>query len=244
MVDGTSFLSMVVVAAFSSLVSSVVPLFWYRNGIKKRTLHTLLGVSAGILFALATIDLIPEGIAVSSVDAQREAAAQQLALRAKEHVHEEQPVARTSGAEGEQSGESRTREKSHNHQHDHGDGHSSSSSSGGDYAEYGRKITMIGVGLGFLSLVLLEHLMLSMGVEHTHGPDDDAGGKDMETGDGHSHAHAHGKKSSATGLSDSFSLTAFAAIAIHSLVDGVVIGGSFRGIASGDKFVVVVVVLL
>jgi hypothetical protein len=82
-----SSLSKVVIAAFSSLVSSLVPLYWYRNGINKRTLHALLGVSAGILFALATIDLIPEGIAVSSVN-QRTVLKKQQAHRVKEHVHE------------------------------------------------------------------------------------------------------------------------------------------------------------
>ena len=183
-ISSSSFVVMVAIAAFSSLVSSVIPLIWYRNGVKKSTLHALLGISAGILFAIATIDLIPEGIAVSSMVSGEK---NNIAL-----ANTDKP--KTDDA----------------HNHDHHD----------EEAEMGRKITMIGVGIGFLALVLLEQLMLSMGVAHSHGPDD------MDD-DGHSHAHNHPRKN-ASGLSDSFSLTAFAALAVHSLVDGIVIGGSFR----------------
>jgi zinc transporter ZupT len=227
MADTTSFLSMVLVAALSSLVSSVVPLMWYRNGIKKRTLHALLGVSAGILFALATIDLIPEGIAVSSAPVSLEESEHQRLLRAKEHVHDSAP---------HEHHEEASSKKRNNLDHQHAQD---------DQSAFGRKVTMIGVAMGFFSLVLLEHLMLSMGFEHTHSTDDDEA-KLVEIGDAHSHSHAHvhSKKSdSNTGLSDSFSLTAFAAIAIHSLVDGVVIGGSFRVSSAIGARVAIAIVL-
>jgi zinc transporter ZupT len=189
----------------------VVPLIWYRNGIKKGTLHLLLGVSAGILLAIATVDLIPEGIAVSSVDYQKSYEKAQAEYLKKEHVHESKPAVSAG----------------HEHDHDH-DAH---------IAEFGRIVTMVGVGLGFLTLVLMEHMMLSMGVGHSHGA--------VEEGDvehGHSHAHKDDDKKPQV-LSETFSLTAFAALAIHSLVDGVVIGGSFRVSAKIGARVAVAIVL-
>jgi zinc transporter ZupT len=169
----TEFPRMVGMSVLSSLVSGLVPLLFFRNGVKKNTLLLLLGLSAGILFAIATVDLIPEGIGVSS-----------SYRRASLHPP-----------------------KGHEHDHDN------------ETAEFGRLVTMVGVGIGFFSLVLLEQIMVAFGATHSH-QSEVAVGEDLEQG-----KHAHRNQS---GLSDSFSLTAFAAIAMHSLVDGIVIGGSFR----------------
>ena len=86
---GESFLTMVLLSALSSLAAAVVPLVLYRNGVKKGTLHILLGVSAGILFAIATIDLIPEGISVTS----------QVQRQLAEQGHKEHPSATTGHGE-------------------------------------------------------------------------------------------------------------------------------------------------
>lgn len=172
-------------------------------------------------------------------------------MRAKEHVHdhfENQVDKGKSSSLGHQG----------HHDHEEDDDHGAS--------EYGRKITMIGVAVGFFSLVLLEHWMLSVGVEHSHGPpekpatinvsqidlsdDDDLDSNGGAAGHSHSHSHQHHvpsspvtKRDAATGLSDSFSLTAFVAIAVHSLVDGIVIGGSFRVSAAIGARVAIAIVL-
>jgi hypothetical protein len=165
---GESFLLMVFLSAFSSLSAALVPLVLYRNGVKKSTLHMLLGVSAGILFAIATIDLIPEGIAVSSqfqaAQVERSAEIQKEFAR-KEHVHDSGP----------KSGDA----------HSHGDHHS---------GEYGATVTMVGVGMGFFVLVLMEQMMLSCGVAHSH-----QGEEALLAIDEHV-SHKHKAVSSATGL--------------------------------------------
>ncbi len=139
---GESFLTMVLLSALSSLAAAVVPLVLYRNGVKKGTLHMLLGVSAGILFAIATIDLIPEGISVTS-QVQRQQQQMQADFARKEHVHEHRSTAADSHGE---------------HGHDEGGG--------------GAAVTMVGVGLGFFVLVIMEQFMLAMGVAHSHQGED------------------------------------------------------------------------
>lgn len=206
-------MTMVFLAGLSSFASSLVPLLWYRNGIRKSTLHVLLGVSAGILFAVATIDLIPEGIAVSSID--RSAVAHAASDAHKDEGH------------------------AHSHEDHRGHPHAAPHDT---WSEYGRTVTMVGVGTGFLALVVLEHVMMSLGVGHSHGPDDL---HELDTGHEHSHHtddHAHSHDDSSV-MSESFSLTAFAAIAVHSLVDGIVIGGSFRVSANIGSRVAVAIVM-
>jgi uncharacterized membrane protein YeiB len=165
---GESFLLMVLLSALSSLSAALVPLLLYRNGVKKTTLHMLLGVSAGILFAIATIDLIPEGIAVSSeFQAARLLRSKQIQkdFARKEHVHD--------------SGHKEVAAHGHT---DHRSG------------EYGATVTMVGVGLGFFVLVLMEQMMLSFGVAHSHQPDETLLGNDEHS------SHRHKAVSSQTGL--------------------------------------------
>jgi zinc transporter ZupT len=205
----SEFPRMVGMAGLSALVSGLLPLLCFRNGVKKSTLHLLLGISAGILFAIATVDLIPEGIAVSSADnyaKKQQEYADKEGLRL-EHKHEELG------------------------RHEH------------EIADYGRIVTMVGVGCGFFALVLLEQFLLAAGVAHSHQTASSSGGAgdDMliEVPEQHAkHAHKH-----ANGLSESFSLTAFAAIAVHSFVDGIVIGGSFRVSTTIGARVAVAIVL-
>ncbi len=185
---------MVGMAVLSSLVSGLLPLLVFRNGVKKSSLLLLLGLSAGILFAIATVDLIPEGIGVSS---QFGLAKKLAKLDTKAEL---------------------------GHSDNHVDLHLEH-----EVSEFGRMVTMVGVGIGFFSLVLLEQFMLSAGASHSHqAPEEEA---DEE------------KHKSGSGLSESFSLTAFAAIAVHSLVDGIVIGGSFRVSATIGVRVAIAIVL-
>lgn len=211
MVDATSFLSMVALATLASVLSALVPLLWYRNGLKKRTLHTLLGLSAGaremergsrvavvarhthtgILFALATVDLIPEGMAVSSMRPPPASPPLTLAPRdAKAQPDESFADILQSTAVGGLHAAARAHE--HN-THEHSDGHDHEDA----HAALGRRVTMVGVGVGFFALVLLEHAMLSLGVEHSHATGDESEGDHS----GHAHSHTH-KKSDATGLSE------------------------------------------
>ncbi len=125
-------------------------------------------MSAGILFAIATIDLIPEGIAVSSqfqaARLERSADIQKEFAR-KEHVHE-------TG-------------------HKESDAHSQGDHRSG---EYGAAVTMVGVGIGFFVLVVMEQMMLSCGVAHSHQSEDALIAIDEHA------SHKHKAVSSATGL--------------------------------------------
>jgi hypothetical protein len=54
------------VAFVAPLVAALVPKFIYRQGLSVKANHVMLGVSAGLLFAIATLDLVPEAFSMTS----------------------------------------------------------------------------------------------------------------------------------------------------------------------------------
>lgn len=60
-----SFAFNVLLAGLAPVVSALVPKLIYRSGFSLKTSHILLGISAGLLFAIATVDLIPEAMEIA-----------------------------------------------------------------------------------------------------------------------------------------------------------------------------------
>merc|ERR1712137_361611 len=102
--DGMSHLlsTFVVLASASPMIAAIIPELVYRSKSKLPSWipFSLLGLSAGMLFAVATLDLIPEGIGLSSAQAREEWNEEHLAdtedLAAgegwkHEHEHEHNP---------------------------------------------------------------------------------------------------------------------------------------------------------
>ena len=54
------------VAFVAPLLASLVPKFIYRQGLSAKANHIMLGVSAGLLFAIATLDLVPEAFSMTA----------------------------------------------------------------------------------------------------------------------------------------------------------------------------------
>lgn len=67
------FLPYALLAGSAPLIAAAIPyfLFQQRRGAhySYRTTQIMLGISAGLLFAIATVDLIPEAISMSEVSA-------------------------------------------------------------------------------------------------------------------------------------------------------------------------------
>eukprot|EP01087_Luapelamoeba_hula_P008229 TRINITY_DN2048_c1_g2_i1.p1 TRINITY_DN2048_c1_g2~~TRINITY_DN2048_c1_g2_i1.p1 ORF type:complete len:192 (-),score=17.69 TRINITY_DN2048_c1_g2_i1:71-646(-) len=124
-----SFVLNVVLTGLTPLLAASVPKLVMRNGgsLSERTNAVLLGISAGLMFAIATCDLIPEAIALAT---------------GAEPVYEEGH--NTEGHEG----------------HDHGEGHEAHSG----------RVPMLGVGVGYLTLLLVDLFMRGTGHAHSHGP--------------------------------------------------------------------------
>eukprot|EP01104_Vermistella_antarctica_P011735 TRINITY_DN3310_c1_g1_i1.p1 TRINITY_DN3310_c1_g1~~TRINITY_DN3310_c1_g1_i1.p1 ORF type:complete len:447 (+),score=75.07 TRINITY_DN3310_c1_g1_i1:167-1507(+) len=53
-----------VLTAVTPFISALIPLYVFKNGIHPRSMQVILGLSAGLLLAIATLDLIPEAVDV------------------------------------------------------------------------------------------------------------------------------------------------------------------------------------
>lgn len=80
----------VVLAALSPLIAATVPMAISktRKELPPWVPLLLLGISSGMLFAVATLDLLPEGIEMAASQARREWNPTFMAAY-KEHEHEE-----------------------------------------------------------------------------------------------------------------------------------------------------------
>lgn len=127
-------------AGTAPLVASTIPLYLFKNGINPRTFQTLLGLSAGLLFAIATLELIPEAFEMI------ELANTQYAQSNERDILTE-PIPPYSETENLATGVD-------DDDHDHG-------------GEANAKIGMLGFGAGYIFLVILEQVM-SGGHGHSH----------------------------------------------------------------------------
>jgi len=151
----------------------------------------LLGISSGMLFAVATLDLIPEAINMAASQAKLEWNPDYLAIPSSEQEDE------------------------------HDDHHHNPE-------ETSVKLATLGIFFGFILMMIVEQTMSYYGAGHSHASDDS--GK---------HGHSHGKQI----LSSAFSLAALIGLAVHSFVDGVMIGGAFSASANVGARVGIAIVL-
>eukprot|EP00005_Dracoamoeba_jomungandri_P012350 CAMPEP_0174272452 /NCGR_PEP_ID=MMETSP0439-20130205/51309_1 /TAXON_ID=0 /ORGANISM="Stereomyxa ramosa, Strain Chinc5" /LENGTH=275 /DNA_ID=CAMNT_0015363031 /DNA_START=38 /DNA_END=865 /DNA_ORIENTATION=- len=153
-------------------------------------MHLMLGISAGLLFAIGTLDLIPEALGVKLNQEKLE----QEAYRT-EHNHEEH-----------------NEHEHHHEEHEH---------------QHLSRIPLLGVGCGYLTLLIIDLTLRNYGHAHSHG--------------GGNSNHSHGRKAKTeiineegdiedppVALSETFSVIALVGLAIHSLVDGIIMAGAFE----------------
>lgn len=189
------------VAFVAPLLASLVPKFIYRQGLSAKANHIMLGISAGLLFAIATLDLVPEAF---SMTAQASFSAPSTHANESGHDHGSE-----HGGEGD-------------HGHDHGD------------EEHPSRIAMIGVGAGYLVLLIVEQILTNSGHSHSHGTPLQINDLDVRRELEETHAHSHGDRhggDSGGSLSESFSTVALVALALHCLVDGFVMAGAYEASA-------------
>ncbi len=57
-----------ILAGLAPLLSALIPKFVYRQGLSAKANYVMLGISAGLLFSIATVDLIPEAMNMTQMD--------------------------------------------------------------------------------------------------------------------------------------------------------------------------------
>ncbi len=144
-------------AGTAPLIASTIPLYIFKNGINPRSFQILLGISAGLLFAIATLELIPELVEMSQLPA-RTNINHDDDEHARRSLFSTVPTSLMTDDDGDVDTEIQPTESS------------SSSRSGSNVHNDERKIRtgMLGLGAGFAFLILLEHFMSSGGHSHSH----------------------------------------------------------------------------
>ncbi|GAM26118.1 hypothetical protein SAMD00019534_092930 [Acytostelium subglobosum LB1] len=239
-------------AGLTPLVSASLPLFLFRNGINARYYQLLLAMSAGILFAVATLELLPEAMEMSTITTtnnniikiDNDRLNNNTMLTTNLTMTTTTTMATTTGHSGHDEDED-----------EHGSG---------------ARIPMYGLALGFIMLIGIELLMSSAGHSHSHSHSVDSSSNnnandgdnhddhsiemeerdkkdethepdthehlDEEEGGRHSLISNNGEQRSSLGggqppvvvqQASKLSMTAFVALSVHSLVDGMVISGAF-----------------
>lgn len=217
------FASYVMLSGIAPLVSGLLPLLAFRQ-VPDGLVFRLLALSAGLLLAIATLDLIPEALSLAESDRASEDAA--------------------GGAAGEDSGDA------HGHGHGGGDDHDDSGfvlmGLGVGYVVLMTLEKAFGehshTGTGGHSH---DH---SHGHSHGHSHDHSHGHSH-----GHSCSHGHAepeigvkgneKAAQSVGLSGNMSFTVLLAFIVHSFADGFLIAGAFETSDSIGARVAVAVVL-
>ncbi|KAF2078298.1 hypothetical protein CYY_000390 [Polysphondylium violaceum] len=172
-----------ILAGLAPLVSASITYFALRG--KKNTanssliFHVLLCFSVGLLFAVATLELIPESIDMSLNDSRLK-----------------QPDADNHSPNDEDHDDKHHHEQ-HNTDNDHGDG-DGGHSHGQDIMKHSMRIPMYGLAFGFVVLILIESFFSNDGGHsHSHlmsSPEKDDDHQDEENDHDHDHHHLHEKE--------------------------------------------------
>eukprot|EP00026_Physarum_polycephalum_P010469 Phypoly_transcript_10633.p1 GENE.Phypoly_transcript_10633~~Phypoly_transcript_10633.p1 ORF type:complete len:321 (+),score=47.48 Phypoly_transcript_10633:81-1043(+) len=184
-------------AGTAPLIAATIPFYLFKNGINPRTFQLLLGVSAGLLFAIATLELIPEAFEMIELSAQPKEI--QMQSRDSRHLLFSHKLLATDDDSPYPTVE--TQDEVGGHEHEEGKG----------------KIPMLGLGAGFVFLIILEQFMSGNGHSHSHS----------HVANKHDDEEEAQDKQNVAGLSSSLSMVAFVGLSFHSLVDGIIIAGAF-----------------
>jgi zinc transporter ZupT len=208
-----SILFFALLAGTAPLIAAVIPFIIFKNGINQRPFNILLGLSAGLLFSIATLELIPEAMSMAQTAPDRSPTGPKTIearhlLQIYSHRYlsvSEQPLTPTvDNGEHEDHGGHEGPEEHEEHE------------------ENNIRTAMIGVGAGFMFLILVEEVMSLSGMGHSHGAHTGKDESDDEEDQRAGHSHAK-----PPGLRSSLSAVAFVGLAFHSLIDGMIIAGAF-----------------
>jgi zinc transporter ZupT len=148
-------------AGLAPLLSSLIPRFVYRQGLSAKANYVMLGISAGLLFAIATLDLIPEAMEMA-----RQGSAEVKGLDS-EHNHDSNNKNGNDVTDAAHVRNLEENDERGNEEHDHG--HSNDKEDGHDHEHGSGRLALLGLGCGYLVLLLVEQLMSSSGHTHSHG---------------------------------------------------------------------------
>lgn len=134
-------------AGTAPLLAATIPFYLFKNGINPRTFQTLLGLSAGLLFAIATLELIPEAFEMVELSSQSEP---RIQSRDSRHLLFSHTLLSTDDDSTLNSPAGDTYDDA------------------GDHEEGKSRVAMLGLGAGFVFLILLEQIMSGSGHSHSH----------------------------------------------------------------------------
>jgi len=211
------FTSFSLLAGAATAISGVISLYVYKRKVSTRFLHCMLALSAGLLFAIATLDLIPEALATAS---------------ATDELHDHNHVEAEHDHDNEQ----------HDHEHDHLSEQNQRLAMLGLGIGFFLMISLeqLSSYLGFAhshgdQSDHHHHPKKTGEQQHSHTPHNHAEHHPAEDSHEHEHDHHHleaniksSKADQTSGVfSSSFSMIAFVALSLHSFVDGLAIAGAF-----------------
>jgi hypothetical protein len=132
-------------AGTAPLLAATIPFYLFKNGINPRTFQTLLGLSAGLLFAIATLELIPEAFEMVEMGNPQQTQVQIQSRDSRHLLKLESESGLSSPPTVETLDEA-----------------------GDDHEEGKSRIAMLGLGAGFVFLIILEQVMSNGGLSHSH----------------------------------------------------------------------------
>ena len=147
-----------ILAGTAPLLAATIPFYLFKNGINPRTFQTLLGLSAGLLFAIATLELIPEAFEMVELSPP------QPTIQPRDSRHllstfshnllstEDNDDDILNPSTLNKLNEYEDEDEDEDHEHDEGRS----------------RIPMLGLGAGFVFLIILEQVMSSGGMAHSH----------------------------------------------------------------------------
>eukprot|EP01112_Ceratiomyxa_fruticulosa_P012549 TRINITY_DN347_c0_g1_i1.p1 TRINITY_DN347_c0_g1~~TRINITY_DN347_c0_g1_i1.p1 ORF type:complete len:358 (-),score=47.15 TRINITY_DN347_c0_g1_i1:103-1176(-) len=234
-------------AGSAPILAAAIPFFVFKNGMSQRSIQIVLGLSAGLLFAIATLELIPEAFEMATLKPIDEDTLTISPINTintnKNHRRSDYTAPPDSTGQTYEEGEVKSLSETPSHDHDHDEGE--------EDEERQLRIAMVGIGSGFLVLVMVQFIMMEGGHSHSHGgttpPASSRGRADSDQEEDYAHTKTGsqletGESTSIQSSSTSLSMVAFVGLAVHSLIDGIVIAGAFSANATVGSRVAVAIV--
>lgn len=145
-------------AGTAPLVASIIPFMIFKNGINPRSFQILLGLSAGLLFSIATLELIPEAVTMAQITVEdsitQKGSMDKRSLLATLYSSKYTQAELTPAALDGEETESDSIHIDHHHDEEKEDS--------------SVRTAMMGIGAGFMFLILVEEVMSLYGLAHSH----------------------------------------------------------------------------
>jgi len=254
-----SLLFYALVAGTAPLLAAVTPFIFFRHGFPAQVIRSMLGVSAGLLFAIATFDLLPAALSSAAQYEDEKHQHDHLGMDAtaqelEAHAHEGESHGISVPVLGLGLGymtllvlEQVLKTLGHSHSHGHGHAHSShagmkkAKSDEDDDHLLDLELSAAASGNG-----------LGGGALCSNSGGGGAGGSGVSLSESHKmklsesqnnigRNHSHSIKAAA--VSEAFSLIAFVGLGVHSLVDGLLIAAGMEASAQIGTRVALAIIL-